>query len=384
MKVLFVAPYFYPKVGGLENYVYNIGKNLAKKHEVIIVTSNHINKHLKIDYLENMKIYKLPITFKLSNTPINLLWIFQVNKILKLEKPDVINAHTPVPFLSEITLFLARFKKIPLYLTYHSGEMKKENRSYLNVIIWIYEAFVLRAIFKLSKKIICYGSTGDYLGSRFGLDNNKIVEIPPGVDSKKFKKIKSLDKLKNNILYLGKMDSTARWKGLDYLFNSIISLLKEGYDLNFNLVGEGDMVDYYSKKYSGLSDKIHFLGPQKYDHLPIIFSQNSLLVLPSVTPSESFGMVLIEANSCELPVIGSKVGGIPYVIKNGYNGILVPPKDVKLLKAAIKNLLNDKSLSKKMGQNGRKMVLEKFSWKKSSSKTELLFGEVQTNENCSS
>ena len=125
MKLLVVAPYFFPKIGGMENYSYNISKGLKEKYEwdVTIITSNHIEKKYKEERIDGMNIYRLPYWFKISNTTINPMWLFSIHKILIEEHPDIINAHSPVPFISDITSLIAG--KIPLVTTYHSGSMIK-------------------------------------------------------------------------------------------------------------------------------------------------------------------------------------------------------------------------------------------------------------------
>src|SRR5258708_18633695 len=103
-KIMIVSPYFPPNVGGAQNYAYNIATGLAKKYDwnVVVVTSNFINKKTEIENKDGITIYRLPILFKFSNTPINPFWYFQIKKLISIEKPDIINAHAPVPFISDI------------------------------------------------------------------------------------------------------------------------------------------------------------------------------------------------------------------------------------------------------------------------------------------
>src|SRR5437667_4672077 len=104
-KIIIVTPYFYPRTGGLENYAFNIAKGLKKKNRwnVTVITSNHLGNKKTKEFIEGIKIYRLPILFKISNTPINPMWYFDIKKIIFEEKPDVINAHSPVPFIADIT-----------------------------------------------------------------------------------------------------------------------------------------------------------------------------------------------------------------------------------------------------------------------------------------
>ena len=82
---------------------------------------------------------------------------------------------------------------------------------------------------------------------------------------------------------------------------------------------EKELSDYLSKKY-GLEGKVEFKGHKNVDELVRSYSSSDLFVLPSLT--ESFGLVFIEAMSCGLPIVATKVGGIPSIVKNGVNGLI--------------------------------------------------------------
>src|SRR3989344_5387095 len=142
MKLMVVAPYFYPKIGGMENYAYNISKGLKEKYgwDVVIVTSNHVEKKYKEENLSGMKVYRLPYWFKISNTPINPFWYFELKKIIEKEKPQVINAHTPVPFMVDISALISN--KNILFITYHMGSMLK-NKFISDIFIHFYEKLTL-------------------------------------------------------------------------------------------------------------------------------------------------------------------------------------------------------------------------------------------------
>ena len=87
-------------------------------------------------------------------------------------------------------------------------------------------------------------------------------------------------------------------------------------------------------------------------------------------------MVLIEAMACGTPVIGSNIGGIPYVIKDNETGLLVEPKDSKGISSTVEKLLKDQELWDKLRKNGIKEVKEKYDWKMIVDKTEKVFKSV--------
>jgi glycosyltransferase involved in cell wall biosynthesis len=91
--------------------------------------------------------------------------------------------------------------------------------------------------------------------------------------------------------------------------------------------------------------------------------------------SEGFGLTLLEANASGKPVIASRVGGIPDVVRDGYNGILVPPNDPNALAAGIRGLMMNPENARLMGRNGRKHA-EAHDWKKVGALTEQVYEEA--------
>jgi len=358
IKLLVVTPYFYPKIGGIEKHTYNLYNGLRKKlgYEIVIITSNHESKEYKEETFEGMKIYRLSYQFKVSNTPISLKWKGQIKEIIKKEKPSIIMAHSPVPFISDVTILSN--KKIPSILKYHSGSMKKERFSFSNLIIFIYEKIFLRKLLKKSDYIIC---TSDFVMNNF-LKNykNKSRTITPSVDLEVFKA--KNHKINSKILYVGRMDKTSKWKGINYLIGAIKIVKQKIPDVKLNLVGEGDALQDYMDQANklNLNKNISFLGALGGNKLVAKYNYSNLLVLPSISEAESFGMVLIEAMACKKPVVGSNIGGIPYVIDNGKNGLIIPPKNSQALAEAIIKILENPKIAKKMGEEGYKKVKEKF------------------------
>jgi rhamnosyl/mannosyltransferase len=92
-------------------------------------------------------------------------------------------------------------------------------------------------------------------------------------------------------------------------------------------------------------------------------------VLPTYTDAEGFGMVLAEANACGRPVIGTNVGGIPSVIEDHHNGLLVEPGDERGLEQAIAAILRDSALAETLGQNGFERVKNHFTWAQAVTRT---------------
>jgi len=154
-------------------------------------------------------------------------------------------------------------------------------------------------------------------------------------------------------------------------------IVKEVPDAKLVFVGYGGMraeLEMLSKKL-GFENHIKFAGfvgdtfkKALYYHAADVF------VLPSTGP-EIFGIVNLEAMACSVPIVASKIGGIPDVVKDGENGLLVPPRDSEALADAIIYLLENEDVRERMGKNGRERVNE-YSWGMIAEETDKIYSSL--------
>jgi len=123
---------------------------------------------------------------------------------------------------------------------------------------------------------------------------------------------------------------------------------------------------------SGKNLNVEFLGFRK--DIPHLMKSADIFVLPS--KKEAFGLVILEAFVSKLPVIASNVGGIPEIIQNGEDGMIVEAENSQKLAYAINTLLRDKEMQMKFAENGYKKVKKKFDAKIMAKNTEKLYDEV--------
>lgn len=210
---------------------------------------------------------------------------------------------------------------------------------------------------------------------KMGFDSNKIKVISTPVDIERFirypdvkqenkKQIESLasskmQKGKKHILMVGRKDKV---KDFDTLCRAI-NLVHDKYkNVGLWLVGNyhfgPEGVGTLPLKQE-IKDSIVVSFNEKSKDLPAYYYSSYLTVLSST--SESFGKVLVEANACGKPVVATETTGAKEIVQDGYNGFLVPIGDAEALAEKIFELLNDPKKAKKMGEDGRKLVKEKFS-----------------------
>jgi glycosyltransferase involved in cell wall biosynthesis len=166
---------------------------------------------------------------------------------------------------------------------------------------------------------------------------------------------------------VGRLDATSSWKGVDVLLRAFALLAPELPACRLSLVGDGDALEGHRAlaRELGVGDRVVFRGSLTGEALVAAYQQARAVVLPSLTEAESFGMVLVEAMACGTPVIGSDVGGIPFVIADGVTGLLAPPADPAALAARCRQLLLDDDLATRLGAAGRRAAVERFAWQAS-------------------
>lgn len=157
-----------------------------------------------------------------------------------------------------------------------------------------------------------------------------------------------------NILFIGRL---AQQKGVDVLFRAFIKIANEIPESKLILVGDGPFRDFMQKmvENSGIGDRIILVGFVPHSEIVKYLHNASVFVLPSLF--EGLPNALLQAMAAGLPCIATNVGGIPDILIDKVNGILVPPKRDDLLAEALKKVLLDKHLAVQLGENARKTVL---------------------------
>jgi glycosyltransferase involved in cell wall biosynthesis len=149
-------------------------------------------------------------------------------------------------------------------------------------------------------------------------------------------------------------------------------VLQEHPDAELHLVGAGDDVAGLAALADrlGCAGSLVWHGPLTGDALVAAYHDCSVVVLPSLTESESFGITLVEAMACGRPVVGSDVGGIRFVVGDDVEGMLTPPGDPRALARTLVGLLADAGLRTRLGRAGRAAAEQR--WNQQRTTTRLL------------
>ncbi len=159
-----------------------------------------------------------------------------------------------------------------------------------------------------------------------------------------------------------------RHKGMDTVIAALPAILARAPDVRYAVAGAGpdrERLEKLTHKL-GLADRVRFLGGVTDQDLPALYNLASVYVGASRRSErlgvEGFGISLVEASACGLPVVAGNSGGIPDAVQDGETGFLVPPEDPAALADAICRLLGDATLATRLGENGRRAVETHFNW----------------------
>ncbi|MDB5238939.1 MAG: putative hexosyltransferase, glycosyltransferase family 1 [Candidatus Parcubacteria bacterium] len=356
--IVIATAYFYPKIGGVENYSYMLAKKLQESGEytVSIITSDYDNtKNAKL-IIDGMTVYRLPVGFRLSNTPMNLRWYWEIKKILKQEKPDILHVHSPVPYLPDMAAWAG--KNVPMVFTYHSGSMKK-GKWPIDALIQIYEKVFLAKMFQRARAVIAISQ--EFVKNTFPQYKNKTFFIPTGVDLGRFKKMPL--PASQRVTYVGRIEHSSSWKGIDSLLQAMTIVVSQCPEATLELIGGGDALPHYKERAAqlGIAESVVFSGPKRGAELVEAYSRSNVVVLSSISDSEAFSVTLVEAMACGRPIVGTNIGGTPQLIDHEKNGLLVAPNKPEELAAAIIRVLNDTTLAQNLAASGAERSIG-FSW----------------------
>jgi glycosyltransferase involved in cell wall biosynthesis len=208
----------------------------------------------------------------------------------------------------------------------------------------------------------------------YGVSQDVLRVVYNGIDIDYFKTNGNVVKEPNSLIMVS--SGSGYFKGVPNLLDAL-RLLKNEVKLKVTIIGANDTQNKVVKmvKERGLEEIVSFTGKIEKDELVRRYCAAEFAVVPSVY--EGFGFPAAEAMACKLPVIATRAGALPEVVgEDGEAGILVPLGEPARLADAIKRLLGDEALRRKMGEAGRKRMENNFSWNLAARKTVDVYKEL--------
>lgn len=364
MRVLQVCPIFHARMAsGVGLHVLNISKTLKKMgHDVQVFSSKMLKEGSReivpeSKNVEGVRVRRFDV-FKIPNISSGYIPSPSIVKALLDWDADVVHAHSYSYFPTYTSALVRVLRERSLVLTTHQPPTETAFKSKL--LMKVYNRSLGRLSLRRADKVIAVTRLeADFLVKVAGADPNKITVIPEGVDLDLFKPKIDKSEQEKVILFVGRI---AQEKGLMYLIKAIPRVTKVFPSISVLMVGEDQGIQENLIKAAenlGVEKIVHFLGPKFGYELARTYRKARVFVLPSLY--ETFGLAILEAMASGLPIVTTRTGGIPELVEDGSNGMLVGPRNHEALAEAIIKLLSDPDLS--LGMSKRNPVKAKrYSW----------------------
>ena len=299
-----------------------------------------------------------------------------VHEIIKEFKPCILHAHASTA-IGYVGLILKKKYDLPLICTLRGSDIN------LYPFYGRMSMYLTKKLIKEADQLLSVSNALKMAANQIAKSPNEIRVVYNGCDLIVFNKNKNHAVEERNrfgipindmvLIFVG---SVTRSKGIFELINAFIKLNNNNSKLHLMIIGGGSALSEIKEiiHANNIETRVHIFSNQPHDKISIFLNAADILVLPSY--AEGLPNVILEAMACGLPVIASKVGGIPEAIEEGISGILVEKQDVDTLTKAIEKLIEDKHLSEQMGANGRKIVEEKFTWNRNAENLMRIYEEI--------
>lgn len=372
MRVVILVSLFPPKwLAGTEIATYNIAKHLARRgHEVHVITSWDEGLP-KENFEKGFYVHRIRIPRLKGGGYI--LYILKELPLIKCLNPDVVHAQGIVRGI--VCVLARKLLGVPCVVWGQGSDV---------YLPWSFKEVTSKFVLRNADALIALTEhMKKQMNKILSIRREDIFVIPNGIDfefSNNYlqKKTSPFPKSSNNekiILYVGRLEPV---KGVRYLIQAMGILKDRGIrNVKLLIVGEGSERKYLEElvKKLRLEDSVVFVGKVPHKEIPAYMGLADVFVLPSL--SEGFPVVILEAMAMGLPIIASRVRGLPEIIKEGENGFLVEPRNPRDIAEKINILLTNDDLRANMFRNNKEKAKE-YSWENIIKKLERVYTYVVT------
>lgn len=353
-RVLLVTRDVYPLAsGGIATHVYYVHKALSHKFNVSTV-AEETRIFKKASALNGSTLLvRVPSAPFFSSLFFVLRGLFSC--VRKIGRVEVVHAHqalTP----AVLAFLISRLYRIPLIITCHGSEMRIEGRRAPVKLVQI-------LLFKRAKHLTTVSAElKRILVSSYSIDPTKVDIIPNGYDERAVARLThhTTREDSSEVVFVG---SLRPYKDPMTLLKGFREIARKFSTAKLHLIGDGPLrpqLEAFCVR-SGLSSKVFFEGRKPHKEALKAVAESDIFALTS--SEEGLPTALVEAMALHKPVMATAVGGTPEIVKDGVNGILIPPRSPKHVALALETLLADTKLRRELGKAAAESV-RNYTWSK--------------------
>lgn len=393
MRILQVCPIFPPHpsefASGVIQVVYSISKQLIDRgHEVEVYTSNALGLKRKlrnkVGLTDGIKVHYFAYVAYYGTYFITPSLIAALKR--NIEQFDVIHIHDFRTFQAGVAAHYAKKMGIPYVVQTHGSIPQVGEKQGLKKI---YDILWGHRILSHAAKVIALSPMEVEEYKNIGISEHKVEIIPNGIDLSEFENVPARGQFRRSfglsethqvVLYLGRVHKI---KGLDLLLKAFAELSKDLTQAKLVIVGPDRVIVDAGRGYLAslqklirqleIEERVVFAGPLYGVAKLGAYVDADVYVLPS--RREAFGITLVEAMACGTAVVTTETCGIAGLV-NHHAGYCVP-YDERELRRVLLSLLTNEGLRREMGQRGRKLVSEEFTWDKIVQKLERVYCQIR-------
>ncbi|MGH2711799.1 MAG: glycosyltransferase family 4 protein [Actinomycetota bacterium] len=361
MRVLLACPYAWDAPGGVQVHVRQLASKLRDQgHDVLVLAPatkrpdedwvRAAGRPIKVPY--NQSIAPISPTPKARSITRQALSDF---------RPDVVHVHEP--FVPGPSMFAALAASVPVVATFHANA---ERSALLSAA-----APALKTIWRrIAVRVAVSQAAASFVGRAMGRGDIRIV--PNGADIELFAAAEPARLPSGRrILFVNRLD---RRKGFRVMVDAFGQLAASRPDVLLVVAGDGPERPALRDLPIETRARVIMLGNVPHEELPAYHAASEVFCAPA-TGRESFGIVLVEALAAGLPVVASDIAGYREVVRDGTDGILVPPSDPAAVADALGRVLEDADLAKRLAEAGKERA-RRYSWATVAGEIEAIYREV--------
>ncbi len=356
MKIAILVNLFPPKwLAGTEIATYYLAQHLTRRgHEVHVITS--LDEGLPEEICENgIHIRRLP-RIRVRFVGVFAFWA-AIIRTIRMVNPDIVHAQSL--YIAIPALVSKRFLKIPYLVWGRGSDVYLPNRfTKLTAKTILKNADSVLALTKEMKRVMQV------------IYDREIAVVPNGIDLNEYTArlpAREVEGCKKRILFVGRLHPV---KGVQYLLQAMKIVHEEMPEARLILVGDGEERDILESLTDNLGIRgcVEFVGKVPHEMIPDYMYHADVFVLPSL--SESFGIVNLEAMACGLPIVATRVGGLPDVIEDGVNGYLVGTREPREIAERLLMVMQNDEMQEEISTNNREKA-KLFTWENVAIKVEM-------------
>lgn len=361
MKILVTTPFFYPHIGGSQQYALELHAKLIKMHPnvQVDVLCYNTDRAPAFEKYQGINIYRIPCISILPGQfciP-NFFKLFPlIHKLFKENKYSLINAHTRFFDNSWWTPIIARLYGAKSLLIDHCADHPVHPNKAVNFISNFIDLYIAAFFAKRYDYVFATNlSTQNFL-TELGIKNVGVLH--GGVDSQAFDHIHPTQGTESELVKIAFVGRMIKSKGPQTLLEVAKNMVGRNEHVIFYFIGGGELLKALSESTS--HERIKFLGPKVKQEIASILMNTDIFIHPS-THNEGFPNAILEAGASGCAVIATNMGGTKEIVKNGYTGVICEP-DTESVTNSLDTLVYDVKKRKEYGSNIKNYVRTNFDW----------------------